>query len=1307
VSGSTSTPTVEALRQQLPGLMLRDEHRLQRRLGGVRKVRDAAQRRRLLASLEAEVQNAVARVEARRARVPRAHYPEELPVSARREDLMAAIRDHQVVIVAGETGSGKTTQLPKICLELGCGVRGLIGHTQPRRIAARSVAERIAEELGVAVGDTVGYTVRFVDRAREDTLVKVMTDGILLAEIQRDRSLLRYDTLIIDEAHERSLNLDFILGYLKQLLPRRPDLKVVVTSATIDPQRFAQHFGNAPVVEVSGRTFPVEVRYRPLSGANALKAADDERDQVQAIVDAVAELDREGGEGPSDTLVFLSGEREIRDAADALRKAGRGAEILPLYARLSAAEQHRVFQPHAGRRIVLATNVAETSLTVPGIRYVVDPGTARISRYSNRTKVQRLPIEKISQASANQRKGRCGRVSEGVCIRLYSEEDFESRPEFTEPEILRTNLASVILQMAVLRLGDMAEFPFLDPPDRRQVRDGIQLLEELGALHPTTGDPHSRLTEVGRRLAAFPVDPRIGRMVLEADRNGCVAEVLVIAAGLSIQDPRERPADQEEAARQKHARFRDETSDFLAFLNLWRFVEEQQSKLSLNQFRKLCRTDFLNYLRVREWQDLVAQLRQVARSIGIDVNSSAADPGNVHQALLAGLLSHIGLKSDDRDFLGARGTRFGIFPGSALFKKPPRWVMAGELVETSRLWARVNARIEPGWIEPLAGHLVRRSYSEPHWDKDLGAVMAFEKVTLYGVPIVTERKVAYGRIDPVLSRELFIRHALVEGDWRTHQTFWHENRARAGEILQIEERARRRDVLIDGETLYGLYDERIPADVVSQRHFDSWWKSARRTDPGLLSFSTQMLTAADADRVAEAEYPDAWDARGMQFALDYRFDPGTPGDGVTVTVPVAALNRLTPGDFEWQVPGLREELVTGLIRTLPKPIRRNLVPAADYAQRALVRLDPRREALLPALERVLADIAGVRINPADWAPDRLSPHLRMTFRVTDDSGAVLGEGKDLSELKERLAPAVARTVSRAAASIERAGLTTWDFELLATTFEMSRDGELVRGYPALVDEGAAAAIRVLDTRQAAGRAHRAGVRKLLLLAVPPPHSAVAGALGNKDKLALGRNPYGNVSALLDDCAAAAVDSLVAESGGPPREREVFDRLRAAVRAGLPDRLRQVVRAVAEALAGAHEVELRLAAPSLGATPASPALADVRAQLSRLIRPGFVSAIGWPRIADLERYERAMLLRIERLPGRIERDRQLMASVLELEAEWRELAAGAPLESPPDEELAEVRWMLEELRVSLFAQALRTPYPVSEKRVLAALDALTA
>jgi ATP-dependent helicase HrpA len=1241
-------------------------------------------------------------------------YPPQLPVSQRRDDIAAAIRDHQVVVVAGETGSGKTTQLPKICLDLGRGVDGVIGHTQPRRLAARTVADRIAEELNVPLGGAIGYTVRFTDRVGDGTRVRLMTDGILLAEIQRDRDLRRYDTLIIDEAHERSLNIDFILGYLKALLPRRPDLKVIITSATIDPQRFSEHFDDAPIVEVSGRTYPVEVRYRPVTDPED-DALDEDRDQVTAILDAVDELltEQTGGDS-NDILVFLSGEREIRDTADALRahmaRNREPTEILPLYARLSAAEQHRVFAPHGGRRVVLATNVAETSLTVPGIKYVVDPGTARISRYSHRLKVQRLPIEAVSQASANQRAGRCGRTSDGICIRLYSEEDFLARTEFTDPEILRTNLASVILAMTAIGLGDIAAFPFVEPPDHRQVKDGVALLEELGALDPTQTDPAKRLTSVGRTLAQLPVDPRLGRMVVEPDRNGCVPDVLVVAAALSIQDPRERPADKQQAADTMHRRFADDRSDFLAYRNLWVHLQEQQKALSGNAFRRMCKTEFLHYLRIREWQDLVSQLRQVARSLGIattgDVGAPGDDPKPVHVSLLAGLLSHVGLwDPDKREYAGARGARFAPWPGSALFKKPPRWVMAGELVETSRLWGRDLGRIEPEWAEPLAGHLVRRSYSEPHWSSKHGAVMAYEKVLLYGVPLVASRRVAYGGIDPELSRELFIRHALVQGEWRTHHRFFHDNRALLEDVEDLEHRARRRDILVDDETLVDFYEERVPADVMSARHFDAWWKKASRQSPGLLTFDPAMLVREDAGRVDAEDYPDVWRQGDLEIPLTYQFEPGSAADGVTAHVPLAVLNRLTPGGFDWQVPGLRQDLVTALVKSLPKDRRRHLVPAPDTARAVLASIADRvgERPLTDEMADALRRSTGVLVPRDAWDLDRVPDHLRMTFRVEDETGSVLAEGKDLGALKERLAPTVRRTVSRAAASVERTGLTSWSFGDLPTTFETEHDGQPVKGFPALVDEGTSVAVRVLGTAAEQERETWRGTRRLLTLTVPSPVKHIVGRLDNVSKLALGHNPHGSVPALLDDCVDAAIDALMSAHGGPVRDRAAFDRLRDAVRAGLPDTAYDTVVTAAAVLAVAHDVSARVSGSALPAV--LPAYADVREQVARLVTPGFVARTGRARLSDLRRYLRAVQVRLDALPHGAARDQARLAEVQVVQDEvdaWLQQLPPARRDEPA---VRAVPWMVEELRVSLFAQQVGTPQPVSAKRIYKAMDAL--
>ncbi|GAA0559701.1 ATP-dependent RNA helicase HrpA [Paractinoplanes ferrugineus] len=1294
--------TPASLRAQLAELLPRDARRLQRRLDGTRRIRDDAARATALAEIETEAATARGRLESRLAAVPKLTYPESLPVSQRKDDILAAIRDHQVVVVAGETGSGKTTQIPKICMELGRGVRGQIGHTQPRRIAARTVAERIAEELDRPLGTTIGYKVRFTDQVSDDTMVKVMTDGILLAEIQTDRMLYRYDTLIIDEAHERSLNIDFILGYLRELLPRRPDLKVIITSATIETARFAAHFetpaGPAPVIEVSGRTFPVETRYRPLVTTDTEDSTEEPMDQVDGIAEAVDEL---GREGDGDILVFLSGEREIRDTADALAKRNlRNTDIVPLYGRLSAAEQHRVFERHSQRRVVLATNVAETSLTVPGIRYVIDPGTARISRYSSRLKVQRLPIEPVSQASANQRKGRCGRVADGICIRLYSAEDFESRPEFTEPEILRTNLASVILQMTNLGLGDLAKFPFIDPPDRRNITDGVKLLEELGALDDR------KLTPLGRQLAQLPVDPRLARMVMEADKQECVAEVMVIAAALSIQDPRERPTEKQQQADEKHARFTDKESDFFSYLNLWRYLREKQQELSGNQFRRLCRAEFLNYLRVREWQDVYAQLRQVARTLGLSLTEDredVAEGAHVHTALLSGLLSHIGLKEGDkREYLGARGAKFAIFPGSALFKKQPRWVMSAELVETSRLWGRVNARIEPEWAEKLAPHLVKHSYSEPHWEKKQGAVMAFEKVTLYGLPIVPRRRVLYSKVDPVLCRELFIRHALVEGDWDTHHKFFADNVKLLERIEEIENRARRRDIAVDDETVYALYDARIPADVVSARHFDSWWKKARRDDPELLTFTREMLVNAGRDTIDPNAFPDAWLAGGVRLPLTYSFEPDSAADGVTVTVPLTLLNKLDADDFGWSVPGFRKDVVISLIRALPKALRTNFVPVPDWAEAVLDRIPARRGSLPDAIGNELRRLSGT-VVPADaWRPDQVPAHLRMNFRIVDENDKVVGSDRDLEVLRRSLAPAVRKTISAAAGNIERRGITTNDFGALPRRLQQIRGGYEVSVYPALVDEGDSVAVRVFETEPDQHLAMIAGTRKLLLLTLPPAARYLQGRLDNRAKLELSRgNPYRSIADLLDDCAGAAVDRLVADAGGPAWSSPAFATLREAVREDLVDAVANVVTQVQAVLATTYEVSQRLASTRNPAMVA--AMADIRQQLKALVHPGFVTATGWRQLHHLPRYLRGINYRLDRLGTNLARDRQLMARIHEIEAEYRELKA----ELPPSEEMTAVRWMIEELRINFFAQALGTAYPISDKRVFKAMDQLPA
>lgn len=1295
-------PSAAQLRTQLDGVTLRDAARFSRRLKNLRGAPPEKLRR-----LADQIAAAQAVVAARHAAIPAITYP-DLPVSERRQEIADAIRANQVVVIAGETGSGKTTQLPKICLDAGRGVRGTIGHTQPRRLAARTVAQRVADELGSPLGDVVGYTVRFTDQVSDRTLIKLMTDGILLAEIQRDRRLLRYDTLILDEAHERSLNIDFLLGYLRELLPRRPDLRVIVTSATIDPQRFAAHFDNAPIIEVSGRTYPVEIRYRPLEVAVPSASGDDPddpdheivrtetRDEVEAIVDAIAELETEP---PGDVLVFLSGEREIRDTAEALGGL-QHTEVLPLYARLPTAEQQKVFAPHTGRRVVLATNVAETSLTVPGIRYVIDPGNARISRYSRRLKVQRLPIEPVSQASAAQRAGRCGRIAPGVCIRLYSEQDFTSRPRYPDPEILRTNLAAVLLQMAALQLGDIEKFPFLDPPDRRSVRDGVQLLAELGAF-----DQHGAITDLGRRLARLPVDPRLGRMILAAQTEGCVREMLVLAAALTIPDPRERPSEREEAARQKHARFADENSDFMSYLNLWRYLREQRKTLSGNAFRRMCRSEFLHYLRIREWQDLAGQLRSIARDLGImeDVASDEpADPARVHAALLAGLLSHVGMRREDtREYLGARNSHFVLAPGSALTKRPPRWVVVAELVETSRLYGRTAARIQPEVVERVAGDLVQRTYSEPHWDAERAEVMAYERVTLYGLALVARRRVGYARIEPVVARELFIRHALVEGDWHTRHHFFADNARLRAELEELEERARRRDLVVGDDEIYALYDARIPADVVSARHFDAWWKKQRHRTPDLLTFTRAELLRTN--EAADADRPTSWLTGDAALPLTYRFEPGAADDGVTVHVPIDVLARLGGDEFAWQVPALREELVTALIRSLPKDLRRNFVPAPDTARAVLAAIDPGGEPLLPALQRELRRRTGVLVPVDAFDLDKLPSHLRVTFAVESADGAEVARGKDLRVLQERLTtPARQAVVHAVAGELERTGLRGWpeDLDELPRVVERAVGGRTVRGFPAFADAGDGVDLRVFATPSEQEQAMRPGIRRLVRLSVTSPTKAIARQLDPRTRLVLGTNPDGDLAALLDDCADAAADALVA---APVWTRAEFVGLQQRVAKSLPPTTVDVVGRVEKVLAAAQEVQLLV--PANPPAAQADAMADIRVQLGRLLPAGFVTTTGAAHLADLTRYLLAIRRRLEGVARAVQADRERMQRVQAVQHAYAALLRELPQQARTAADVRDVARQIEELRVSLWAQQLGTPRPVSEQRIYRAIDAL--
>ncbi len=1254
--------------QALHELTLRDEVRLGREARKLGRGDDAARAR-----FDRQLAAAQARVRQRRASVPEITYPPQLPVSARHDDLFSAIRDHQVVVVAGETGSGKTTQLPKLCLELGRGVRGAIAHTQPRRLAARTVAQRIADELKVPLGGAVGYAVRFDERSSDNTLVRLVTDGLLLAEIRRDPLLRRYDTVIVDEAHERSLNIDFLLGCLHRLLPRRPDLKLIITSATIDPERFSAHFGAAPIVEVSGRTYPVEVRYRPAQEGVEL---------LDALADTIEEL---LGERDGDVLAFFSGEREIRDAAELLTgRLGPNVEVLPLYSRLAVADQQKVFgrsRDRRSRRVVLATNVAETSVTVPGIRFVVDTGLARISRYSTRLKVQRLPVEPISRASADQRKGRCGRVADGICVRLYSEEDYAARPDFTDPEILRTNLASVMLQMAALGLGEIEAFPFLEPPDRRQVRDGIALLHELRAFDPASSEP---LTPLGRKLARLPIDPRLGRMVLEADRLGCIHEVIVIAAALSIQDPRERPVEHRAQADQLHARFTDRSSDFLAYLNMWQHLHSLEAELSRSQFRRRCKAEFLHYLRVREWQDLVAQLQDAAREVDLTLNSVASEGPEIHAALLSGLLSHLGMKDGGtREYVGARGAKFAIFPASVLARRGPNWVMVAELVETTRLWGRTAAGVDLRQVEALAEHLIKRSYGEPRWDRRRASGVVPERVTLYGLPIVASRTVEYGRVEPRGARELFIRHALVDGEWDQHHAFMRENQGRVEEVHALEARARRRDLLASEPARAAFFDARVPADVTSGRHFDRWWKRARQSEPTLLDYPLEMLIDGDlAGR--DDERPSHWREGSSLFALSYRFEPGSASDGITVHIPLASLGSLQDTRFEWLVPGLREELLIALLRSLPKPLRTQLVPIPDTAAALLADVRPRSGPLLEVLAEGIQELRGIRIGTDDWSLDTLPDHLRMALSIEDEDGTVLASGHSLDVLRDELRPLLKARVRQQVPALARHGMHGFDIESLPRTVEL--DGGL-RGYPALVDENEAVGIWICESQSEQALTMARGTRRLLRLTIPSLRQWVTGQLGPQLTLALTAAPHGTLDATIEDATNAALDALIASGGGPAWDADAFAALREHVRGEVRPTTLEAVRALGPILDAARAVREQLDALPASAVFA-PARADVSRQLGRLVYPGMLTATGLSRLDDVERYLRAATQRLKRLPSHVIPDGERMVAIHKLEAE----ASGR----------GDVIWLIEELRVSQLAPGPYVRPGATVKRVLAAI-----
>ncbi|PKH32261.1 ATP-dependent RNA helicase HrpA [Shewanella sp. ALD9] len=1266
-----------------------DAAKIRRRLYRVNKEAESEKKSQTLAQLTEAAQQAYQKAQQRLQSRPIISYPDELPVSQKRDDIASAIANNQVVIVAGETGSGKTTQLPKICLELGLGTRGLIGHTQPRRLAARSVANRIADELNSPLGEVVGFKVRFADAMSDNSYIKLMTDGILLAELTSDRFLNQYDAIIIDEAHERSLNIDFILGYLKQVLKKRPDLKVIITSATIDVDRFSKHFNNAPVIEVSGRTFEVETRYRPL-----VRDTDEDLDVSDGIFAAVDEL---MAAGPGDILIFMNGEREIRDTADLLNKQQyRDTEVLPLYARLSYGEQSKVFKSHIGRRIVLATNVAETSLTVPGIRYVIDPGTARISRYSYRTKVQRLPIEPISQASANQRQGRCGRVGPGICIRLYDEMDFIQRPEFTDPEILRTNLASVILHMLAIGLGDIGGFPFIQPPDQKHIRDGFLLLEELQAVKKSGND--LVLTPLGKDLAKIPLDPRLARMVIEANKLGCLHEALVITAGLSIQDPRERPAEKKQAADEFHRRYADKDSDFASWVKLWDHVKDQKHELSASQFRKQCRDEYLAYLRVREWQDLYTQVKQAVHELKWRINDSAASYEQLHRALLSGLLSHVGFKGENNEYLGARNRKFFVFPGSPLAKKGPKWIMAAELTETSRLFARCCAKIDPEWLESLASHLVKKNYLEPHFEAKAASVIALENQVLYGLTIVNRRRVQYGPIDPIEAREIFVRSALAEGQLQTKETFFVNNQKLLNDIESLEHKSRRRDILVDEQVLVDFYEPLIPVGIYNGPLFFAWWKKARQQTPDLLDYSQALLMQRSADHISALDFPEIWHKGNLGLTVSYHFEPGSIDDGVSVHIPVALINQIDDSDFDWLVPGLRQEKLIALIKSLPKNLRRNFVPAPDYARACYQAMKPFELSMLATMCKQLLRMSGVRISADDFDVTQLTEHLKMNFKIEDDHGRLVAQGRDLELLKGQLQGVVAKAIRKVAdKGIEQEAITTWSFGDLPAQYQQRKGNYEVKAYPALIDNKTDVAIKLFDDEHEAKRHHRVGLRRLLLINIPSPVKHLQQALPNKAKLAMYFNPFGQVQILIEDIINAAVQQLLDQKQLDIRNEQQFEQAKEWVRQELNPTAENIALNVEQILTIYQRIKKRLKGKI--SLDIAFAMSDIQTQLDSLVYKGFVEDCGWQRLTDVVRYLKAIENRLDKLPVDPTRDRLHMHSIAKVQEALTAQLAKVPRSQPVPEALIEARWMIEEYRVSCFAQVLGTAYPISEKRVL--------
>ena len=1307
------TPAINDLSGRIAECMLRDQPRLRERLRGLEKTpRSRHKADDSLARLDHEIAQSIAVRQERLAALPRPIFPPDLPIVQRRTEIAQAIAANQVVIVCGETGSGKTTQLPKICMELGRGVAGMIGHTQPRRIAARSVAARIASELGSSLGQAVGYKVRFNDKLSPGTYLKIMTDGILLAETQGDRDLLQYDTIIIDEAHERSLNIDFLLGYLKQLLPRRPELKVIITSATIDPQKFSRHFDDAPIIEVSGRSHPVEVRYRSVQADEA-----DEEDPsiLDAILNAVDEIEKTEleGSGPGDILIFLSGEREIREAAEALR--GRcnlyktPTQLLPLYARLSTEEQNRVFQPHEGRRIILATNVAETSLTVPGVRFVIDPGFARISRYSSNARVQRLPIERISRASADQRKGRCGRIAAGVCIRLYTQEDFNERSEFTDPEILRANLASVILQMKALKLGEIERFGFIEPPRLSMIREGNQTLHELGAV-----DDHGELTTIGRELAKLPIDPRLGRMILAARDEKCLREVLIIASALATQDPRLRPMDAPKLADAAHQQFVDERSDFLAYLKIWEFYHAQARELSGNKLRKLCQQNYLSYVRLREWHDVHRQLHALAMAAGMKFNDKPAEYEDIHRALLTGLLANIGFKAEGHEFHGVRDRKFNIFPGSSLFKAGPKWLVAAELVETTRLYARTVARVQPEWIEKLAGHLLKRTYTAPHWNGKSAHVEAYEKITLQGLVIVPKRRVHFGRINPELAREVFIHFALVEGEYEPHLGrhgpagadrqgdsavgFLQHNRNLLQELRTLEAKSRRRDVMVDSDVRYAFYDQRIPPGVFNGPLFEKWRRQAEQRDPHVLFMSREDLVRRDAPTADPEQFPDAIAIRGVRLPLRYELDPGQAGDGVTMIIPIEALNQVHEDRAQWLVPGMLREKVIALIKTLPKQLRRTIVPAPDYADACLRNIDFGEGNLLDQIGAKLGRMAETTIPREAWNTESLSDHLRMNFAVVDGEGRTLAAGRDLTAIKKELGERAARQLSSSLQSeFDRAFVTTWDFGNLAERLEFKRGSAVLYGYPTVIDQGDHVRLTLLDTAEGAGVASRAGVRRLFVLQVAQELAAHVDYLPNIDELCLRFAPLGDGARFKRDLIDLIADRVFL--GDLPEVRTQIDferRLRGGWN-NLWPAASEISGLIGRILEAHHDLDLRLA--DIDNPLFASAVKDIEMQLCNLMPAHFLVSTPFQWLLHFPRYLQAIVVRLRKLGNAaLARDGR---AIDQAKGHWDQCQLRRErhqVHGTFDPALEKYRWMIEELRVSLFAQELGTSVPVSPKRM---------